>query len=126
MTVVNVRGRRPQRGMTLLEVLIAFAVLSGLVLSVMGLLAQNARYIGSAEDRLLASILSDNLLANDLALREFPNAGVTSDEAEIAGRPFSYDRTVVEVGDQALFIQYAVRRLNEPQVLARAGALRTR
>ncbi|MEM8772952.1 MAG: type II secretion system minor pseudopilin GspI [Pseudomonadota bacterium] len=113
-----------QRGLTLIEVLVAFAILAGLTLSVMSLISQNAQYMLSAEERLLATIAADNLLTNDLAVLETPDAGESAGAVEIAGREFAYTRNVIEIGETAILIEYAVRRADGEQTLSRASALK--
>ncbi len=116
--------RRRQCGMTLIEVLVAFAILSGLALSVLTLVGQNAQYMLTAEEKLLASIAADNLLTNDLAIRETPPAGETEGSVTIAERPFAFRRVTVEIGERAVMIDYEVRRAGSEQVLSRASALK--
>ncbi len=116
--------RQFQYGMTLIEVLVAFAILAGIALSVLVLTGQNAQYMLTAEEKLLASIAADNLLTNDLARREIPSAGETKGAVTIAERPFAFTRTVVEIGDRAILIDYEVRRGGGEQTLARVSALK--
>lgn len=113
-----------QRGMTLIEVLVAFAILSGIALSVLTLVGQNAQYMLTAEEKLLASIAADNLLTNDLALRETPSAGERDGQITIADRPFAFRRIVVEIGERAVMIDYEIRRQDGEQVLSRASAMK--
>lgn len=118
-------ARKPyERGMTLVEVLVAFAILAGVVVSVMALIGQNTRYVMSAEERLLASIAADNLLTEDLARQALPNEGVEEGEIVIGARPFVYRRTVTELGGGVARIDYAVEVAGSEQTLARASALK--
>lgn len=113
-----------QCGMTLIEVLVAFAILSGIALGVLTLVGQNAQYMVTAEEKLLASIAADNLLTNDLALRETPSAGESEGQITIAERPFVFRRSVVEIGQRAVVIDYEIRRQDGEQVLSRASAMK--
>lgn len=117
-------ARASQKGMTLVEVLVAFAILSGIVLSVMVLVGQNAQYMLSAEQRVLASVAVDNMLTRDLAVREIPAPGETQGEASVAGRVFEYRRTISEIGDQAILIEYRVIAEGGTQTIARGSALK--
>ena len=113
-----------QRGMTLIEVLVAFAILSGIALSVLTLVGQNAQYMLTAEEKLLASIAADNLLTNDLAVRQTPSAGESEGQITIAEQPFAFRRTVIEIGERAVMIDYEIRREDGEQVLSRASAMK--
>ena len=113
-----------QSGMTLIEVLVAFAILSGIALSVLTLVGQNAQYMLTAEEKLLASIAADNLLTNDLARTQTPSAGESEGVVSVAERPFAFKRTVVEIGERAVLIDYEVHREGGAQTLARASALK--
>lgn len=116
--------RKPQKGMTLIEVLVAFAILAGLVLSVLSLVGQNTQYMLTAEERLLASVAADNLLTNDLLLREVPAPGESDGEVTLAARDFEFTRSVIEIGERAVLIEYTVRRPGVAQTLSRASALK--
>ena len=118
------RYKHNQRGMTLIEVLVAFAILSGLVLSVLSLLGQNTQYMLTAEERLLASVAADNLLTNDLARRETPGPGETDGQIIVAERAFAFTRTIFEIGGQGVLIQYEVRRDGSEQTLSRVSAFK--
>ena len=120
------RSVQAQKGMTLIEVLVAFAILSGIALSVLTLVGQNAQYMLTAEEKLLASIAADNLLTNDLARQETPSAGETAGTITIAEQAFAYRRVVVEIGERAVAIDYELRREGGEQVLSRASALKER
>lgn len=118
------RAASTQRGMTLVEVLVAFAILAGLVVSVMGLISQNTGFIVVAEERQLASIAADNLITEELARRATPGDGVEEGEIVIASRTFAYTRMVADTGLGAVRIEYAIRPLTSEQTLARASALK--
>ena len=113
-----------QKGMTLLEVLVAFAILSGLVLSVFALMNQNSNYMINAEERLLASVAADNMLTRDLAVKEQFNAGETTGNVDVGGYSFAYFRTVWEIGERGVLIEYQIRMDSAEQTIARASALK--
>ena len=118
--------RKSQRGMTLIEVLVAFAILAGVVVSVLALISQNTRFILSAEERLLASIAADNLLTMDLAASTPPGGGAAEGEIIVGSRTFLYSREAFEIGENAIQIEYAVRLPEHSQTLARSAALKRR
>jgi general secretion pathway protein I len=77
---------RAQRGMTLIEVLVALAVLTTVMGSLMVLISQHTRQAARLEDRLMARIAADNALAEYLVARgEGASADIRS-EHEIGGR----------------------------------------
>ncbi|MEM8936321.1 MAG: type II secretion system minor pseudopilin GspI [Pseudomonadota bacterium] len=118
--------RHRQRGMTLIEVLVAFAILAGLSVSVLALLGQNAQYIVSAEQRLFARVAADNLLTEELARRAPPDTGGKIGKIVVSNHAFTYEQTVVEVGSAALFIEYSIQLEDAEQVIARASAVKAR
>lgn len=118
------RPRKQQSGMTLIEVLVAFAILAGLSLSVLTLIGQNAQYMLIAEERMLASVAADNLLIGDLAVAATPPSGFFEGETTLANRSFVFTRTVTEIGNNAVFIEYSLRNETSPQTLARVSALK--
>ncbi|MEO1014896.1 MAG: type II secretion system minor pseudopilin GspI [Pseudomonadota bacterium] len=113
-----------QRGLTLVETLVAFAILTGVVASLVALLSQTARYMASAEDRFLASLLANNLMVEELARIEPSPRGSSTDQAFFAGRDFDYVRTGVEVRDGVVQVTFDVKRAGEDALLARTAALR--
>ena len=115
-----------QKGMTLVEVLVAFAIMSGVVVSAMTLVSQNTRYMIYAEERLLAQIAADNLMAEAMAKRATPGTGQRDGTILIGDREFEYTVSAIEIGDRLIQIEYQVRREGNVQTLARANAVRER
>ena len=118
------RRHSAERGMTLIEVLVAFAILAGVVVGVMGLIGQNTNFIIAGEERMLAGVAADNLLTETLASRATPDEGETEGETAIGDRRYLYTETVIDLSGEAFQIEYAVRSPDSAQVLARASALK--
>lgn len=115
-----------QAGLTLIEVLVAFAILAGLVVSILALIGQNAQYMLTAEERLLASVAADNLLTNDLAILETPSPGEEAGVITVSDREFGFLRITRELGEETVIIEYRVSSSIDGQTLARASALKER
>ncbi|MBI1392530.1 MAG: type II secretion system protein GspI [Alphaproteobacteria bacterium] len=113
-----------EAGLTLIETLVAFAIMAGVVSSILALLSQNARYLASAEDRFLAGVLVNNLMVEEMADAQTPESGSTEDETTFAGRQFIFVRTGLEVGQGVFQVTYEVRRADIGQTLARVSALK--
>lgn len=82
------------RGFTLLEVLIALAVLA---LALGAAARASHSMIGGSErltERLLASWVAENILAERTALAEWPEAGIKNGAAEQAGHMWRWEQRV--------------------------------
>ena len=114
-----------QHGMTLVEVLVALAVLGAVAGATLILIGQNSRFIASAEDRLIASMLVDNELTESLATRQELETGVTEERVVFAGGGWILQREVTEAGvENVVRIDVAVRREGEDRIAARASTLK--
>ncbi len=87
---MQAKPRIKQRGMTLLEVLVALAVFSGAALAVIRAVTQHINHIGYLEQKTLASMVLDNQLSL-LYLNESPDLS---------------QRGSVEMGNQQWFWRY--------------------
>lgn len=115
-----------ESGLTLVEVLVAFSVLAGVVVSVVSLIGQNARFLATAEDRLVAGILADNMMVEELVSRQRLQTGATEDVVTFADRQFIVSRIVTELDQEVLQIEFEIRRQNESLRLARIAGLKAR
>jgi general secretion pathway protein I len=110
--------------MTLVEVLVAFAILGMLAASILMLVGQSAQFIAAAEERAVAGIVADNLMVESLAASAPLERGDSSGEMQLGGRTFSFERVVVEPGVEGVVrIEIRVRAAGGRQVLASATTL---
>lgn len=116
--------RRRQPGFTLVETLVALAILAGVVLAAYLMIAQSARFAAIEQERLIAGIVADNQAAETLLRVAPPDEGEELTEVELAGRQWSVKRVVAKAGDNLLSVDIAVTRTGDAQVLARVEALR--
>ena len=84
------RSELGERGFTLVEVLVAIAVLAGAVGAVLVLMAGQARGTAALADNALARIAAENALV-EVVLRE--NDGNARGTQEIGGRTFAWRAT---------------------------------
>ncbi|MEL6371411.1 MAG: type II secretion system minor pseudopilin GspI [Pseudomonadota bacterium] len=115
-------NRLGQNGLTLIEVLIAFAILAMIVISVYSFIGQNTRFLLVAEDRLLASIAIDNQAINDLVSIRGRTEGTETLEETIGGRTYVIEREALEVNEGLLRVTYTARRQLAPQVPGQSQA----
>ncbi len=124
------RNREPpkkagrQRGLTLVETLVAMAILAAVSISAFALLSQGANFAANERDRLAASIVADNLMVEELLRAAAPDLGERSGEIEFAGRVFEWSAVVSDGGEELRRIALTVRLNGSPQTLARAETLK--
>lgn len=116
--------RRSQRGLTLVETLVAMAILAGVTIAAFALLSQGANFAASERDRLAASILADNLMVEEFLKVTPPDIGEDTGAVEFGGRLFEWSRIVSDSGEDLRRIQLTVRLQGSPQTLARIDTLR--
>lgn len=123
-------GREPQgtiggqRGLTLVETLVAMAILAAIAISAFALLSQGANFAANERDRLAASIVADNLMVEELLRAAAPDLGERSGELEFAGRAFEWSTVVSDGGEQFRKILLTVRLKGSPQTLARVESVK--
>ncbi|MFN0023014.1 MAG: type II secretion system minor pseudopilin GspI [Parvularculaceae bacterium] len=117
-------ARHSQHGLTLVETLVAMAILAAISISAYAMLSQGASFAASERDRLAASIVADNLLIEALLRAAPPDLGEEEGEVAFAGRTFEWDRTVTEGGEQLRRIELVVRLQGSTQTLSRLDAAR--
>jgi len=112
-------SRRQQHGLTLVETLVAMAILAAVSIAAFSLLSQGANFAASERDRLAASIVADNLMVEELLRAAAPDLGEDSGEIEFARRTFEWSTTVTDSGEDLRRIALVVRLKGSPQTLAR-------
>ncbi len=116
--------RRRQKGMTLIEVLVAMAILATLAASVLVMTGQSAQIIVASEERLLARIVADNAMVLTLARQSALEEGFGQDEVELGGRAWKTAKTIARIGVDGLYrIEIAVSLGDSTQVLTRVSTL---
>lgn len=88
--------------MTLVEVLVALAVMGAVVAAVISLISQNTRFVTAAEDRLLAGIAADNAMIERLASDAPLETGEETREIMVGARTFAVTEAVTETGAEGL------------------------
>lgn len=109
------------RGFTLLEVLIALAILAIAMAAVARASAQMTDSSHELKRRLLANWVAENRLAERTAQPVWPDVGFKSGETEQAGLPLRWEETVAATPNSAMRrIEIRVTdRSNEAHALAR-------
>lgn len=114
-----------QKGVSLVETLVALAVLGFLIGSLLVLIGQNSRFASSMRDKTMASIAADNLMVEALVLSEALEVGEVRGDTMIAERTLSYRRVTTETGvDDVLRIDIEVLDSATGQILASATSMR--
>ncbi len=117
----NGRSTLLTAGFTLVEVLVALAVLTIALAAVMRALSQSIDTSASLRDRTVAMWVAQNRLATHQITRDFPAPDTTEGEAEMAGRVWRWRELVTPApGEPAMRqIHIEVRAATGEQPLAR-------
>ncbi len=116
-------GRR-QKGMTLVEVLVAMAILGTVAGSVLVMTGQSAQFTVASEERLLARIVADNAMVLALARQVAFEEGFAQAEVELGGRVWKTEKTTARTGVDDLYrIEIAVSFGESTQILTRVSTL---
>lgn len=118
------QNRRRHAGFTLVETLVALAILAGVVLAAYAMLGQSSRFAAIEQERLVAGIVADNLTAEALIRPGAPDKGEETREIDMAGGKWVARSVIDDAGEGLLRIEITVTRAGDSQVLARVEALR--
>jgi len=111
---------RTEHGFTLVEVLVALAVLTIALAAVMRALSQSIDTSASLRDHTVAMWVAQNRLATHQVLRDFPPQDTTEGDADMAGRTWHWLEQVTAAPGEATMrqIHIEVRAATGPQPLA--------
>jgi len=87
------------RGFTLIEVMVALAVLAIALSAIAKSVSQNTANLGYLRDRTLAHWVAMNKIAELQIRRDWPGPGATQGSSEMAGREWHWTVTVKETAD---------------------------
>jgi general secretion pathway protein I len=117
----NGRSTLLTAGFTLVEVLVALAVLTIALAAVMRALSQSIDTSASLRDRTIAMWVAQNRLTTHLVERDFPAMDTTDGKVDMAGREWQWREQVMAApGEPAIRqIHIEVRAASGPQPLAK-------
>lgn len=90
---------RDTAGFSLIEMLVALAVFSLVVLGLLNLAGENTRTAFVIEERLLAGVVADNRAVEAMTLRAAELAGATAGTEDAGGRTWRWTRKMGETDD---------------------------
>lgn len=113
------------KGFTLIEVLVALVIVSMISGGVLSLISQNTRLLVLSEERLLASVLADNIMVERLATRSPLNPGTKVYEIAFAGQQWRCEELIVRTNAGDLMrVDLAISLANSQQTLASVTTLK--
>ncbi len=89
-----------QHGFTLLEILVALAILAVALSSAIRASSAAIQTAGDLRLRVLAAWVAENRLAELRALRAWPAAGVSEGNVEMVGEPLQWQQTVTSTPNE--------------------------
>ncbi|MEM9706945.1 MAG: type II secretion system protein [Pseudomonadota bacterium] len=113
------------RGFSLIEAIVALAIMSMVAAGALGIVSQGSRFSADTEDRLHARILAENILVERLAQRAPLPFREEAQERAFAGRAWSCREAVIDIGvDGVVRIEVSISRLDDPQTLVSLSTLK--
>ncbi len=112
-----------QEGVTLVETLVALAIMGLVAGAVLTLVAQNTRFAAAARDRTYAAIAADNVMVRELVREGTVEVGEQFGSTQLAGRDWPYRVTIVESGVENVY-RIDVDVFSGEQAVASAVTLR--
>ncbi len=118
-------ARNSQKGVTLVETLVALAVMGLIIGALLVLMGQNSRFAATMRERAMASIAADNLMVEALVLRDAIEIGETEGEVAVGGETYLYRRAIIETGVANIVrVEIDVMSPNGDQRLGHAVSMR--
>ena len=116
--------RKTQRGVTLVETLVALAIMGLVTTSILVLIGQNTRFTANAFDRTYAEIAADNLMVETLARRGGVTLGEETGQITVGNQNWDFSKTIGETPVEGILrVDIAVRAQNSEQVIASATTI---
>src|SRR5262245_53633162 len=108
--------RRPERGFTLIEVVVALAIVAIGMLAVFKTIGDSVNNVSELRDRSFAGWIADNRITEMRLSGQMPSVEETAGEVEFAGRQWHWVTTVSQTQVQGLRrIDVSVRRDGDPE-----------
>jgi general secretion pathway protein I len=99
---------RAERGFTLLEMLVALAVLSLGAVALLNLAGENTRQAGAVESRFFAAVVAENQAIAAMTSGGAPAIGVQTGEEAVGRQAWRWTRTVAPLSAGVLRIEVRV------------------
>ncbi len=93
---------RADNGFTLIEVLVALAIMSLAVLALLNLAGENTRAASATEARAMGAVVAENRAVEDMAAPAPPVLGESVGVEVAGGRAWRWTRTVVATADPSV------------------------
>lgn len=100
---MSTHGRKHVRGFTLIEVMVALAIAALALAAVAASITQKVDAAIAMQDRMYASWIAQNLVAELRLTNQLPEVSETSGEVEYAGLEWAWQTVVSETGVENLY-----------------------